>query len=89
MKEVAQGADLTRWSRSLEAMQAGGQKLIWASDGRNELYDLTADPTETTDQGPTDPDARHLAAHIESWLARPGCVPAFKRPAGLDRRGGR
>src|SRR5204862_132429 len=55
MKTVAQGANLTRWSRSLEAIQAGGQKLIWSSDGRNEQYDLTSDPTESIDQGPNDP----------------------------------
>jgi arylsulfatase A-like enzyme len=78
MKEVAQGADLTRWSRSLEAMQAGGQKLIWSSDGRHELYDLTIDPSESTNQGPTDSDALHLAAHIESWLSRPTANPLFQ-----------
>jgi arylsulfatase A-like enzyme len=78
MKEVAQGADLTRWSRSLEAIQAGGQKLIWSSDGRNEEYDLISDPSESTDQGPADPDALHLAAHIESWLSRPTAVPGFR-----------
>jgi len=79
MKTVAQGADLTRWSRSLEAIQAGGQKLIWSSDGRNEQYDLTSDPMETTDQGPQDPDALHLSAHIESWLSRPAAKPGFHR----------
>jgi arylsulfatase A-like enzyme len=78
MKEVVKGADLTRWNRSLEAMQAGGQKLIWSPDGRNEQYDLTSDPDETTDQGPKDPDALHLSAHIESWLNRPTAKPGFR-----------
>jgi hypothetical protein len=80
MRVVAQGVDLTRWSRSLEAIQAGGQKLIWSSDGRNEQYDLTNDPTESIDQGPKDPDALHLTAHIESWLNRPTAKPGFHRP---------
>ena len=79
MKEVAQGADLTRWSRALEAMQAGGQKLIWSSDGRHELYDLTSDPMESTNLGPADSDALHLTAHIESWLSRPTAKPGFHR----------
>lgn len=78
MKEVAQGADLARWSRSLEAFQAGGLKLIWASDGRRELYDLATDSSEMADQGGSDSDARHLAAHVEYWLARPAARPGFR-----------
>ncbi|HYV85102.1 MAG TPA: sulfatase-like hydrolase/transferase [Patescibacteria group bacterium] len=78
MKEVAQGADLARWSRSLVAFRAAGEKLIWASDGRNELYDLASDPSESAQVDPTDPDARHLAAHVEYWLSRPTTKPGFR-----------
>ena len=30
----------------MRSIRGEGRKLIWASDGRHELYDLEADPTE-------------------------------------------
>jgi arylsulfatase A-like enzyme len=33
--------------RRMRSLMVGGMKLIWGSDGRNELYDLTSDPGET------------------------------------------
>ncbi len=38
--------DPARWQRKLRAWYDGPYKYIWASDGRHELYDLTADPRE-------------------------------------------
>jgi arylsulfatase A-like enzyme len=37
---------LNRWKRHLRAVIYGGDKLIWASDGDHELYDLAEDPEE-------------------------------------------
>jgi len=37
---------LNRWKRHLRAVVYGSDKLIWASDGDHELYDLAADPGE-------------------------------------------
>jgi arylsulfatase A-like enzyme len=34
------------WRRRLAAFHDAREKLIWASDGRHELYDLSVDPTE-------------------------------------------
>lgn len=34
------------WNRELRALIDGPFKYVWASDGRNELYDLDADPLE-------------------------------------------
>ncbi|MBD3868563.1 MAG: sulfatase [Acidobacteria bacterium] len=38
--------ELNRWKRHLRAVIYGDDKLIWASDGDHELYDLQADPAE-------------------------------------------
>lgn len=45
------------WRRRLSAFYAGDQKLIWASDGRHELYDLAQDPTEQSDQAESQAEA--------------------------------
>jgi len=41
--------DSTPFDRTLRALYDGDKKLIWGSDDRHELYDLAADPDETTD----------------------------------------
>jgi len=38
--------DPTPWRRSLRALFAGHYKLIWASDGKHELYNIKEDPGE-------------------------------------------
>ena len=51
-------ARLEVYQRRLQAIVAGGQKLIRGDDGLRELYDLAADPTERVDlasQRPTAP----------------------------------
>ena len=50
------GADQTRFDRSLVAVRGRIWKYIWASDGTRELYDLAADPRETTDLRSREPD---------------------------------
>jgi arylsulfatase A-like enzyme len=37
---------MNRWKRHLKAVIHGSDKLIWASDGDHELYDLAEDPEE-------------------------------------------
>jgi len=39
-------AALDGFRRELRSVQVGARKLIWASDGRHELYDLGSDPRE-------------------------------------------
>lgn len=38
--------DVSHLDRRLASVEADGMKYLWASDGRHELYDLTADPNE-------------------------------------------
>lgn len=44
--EAGQTLDESYFKRDLRSIRAGGLKLVWASDGRHELYDLAADPWE-------------------------------------------
>jgi hypothetical protein len=37
---------LAPYLRRIRSLTAGGMKLVWGSDGRNELYDLSVDPDE-------------------------------------------
>jgi arylsulfatase A-like enzyme len=47
--ELVEGFDELRWTRRMRAVVEEDYKLIWASDGRHELYSLTEDPGETRD----------------------------------------
>jgi arylsulfatase A-like enzyme len=50
--EMLQGsrAKLTPYLRRLRALRTESWKLIWASDGRHELYAITEDPQETANR---------------------------------------
>ena len=50
------GFDPAPWSRSLRSLRVGSEKLIWASDGRHEFYDLDRDPGEESDLSARDPE---------------------------------
>ncbi|RLE78181.1 MAG: hypothetical protein DRJ56_00730 [Thermoprotei archaeon] len=39
--------DFRRWDRRLKALIVGDYKYIWSSDGRDELYNLKRDPSES------------------------------------------
>lgn len=61
-----QASDFTPFLRSLVAVRTEGRKLIVASDGAKELYDLTDDPAELTNRAHDDPLA---LAEMEGFLA--------------------
>ena len=48
--------DPTPFRRRLTALYEDRYKLIWASDGSHELYDLEADPNEERDLAASDPE---------------------------------
>jgi len=58
--------DGSRFDRALRAVRTPRYKYIWASDGRDELYDLEADPGETRNLVSTEPET---AAAMRAWLA--------------------
>lgn len=57
--------DTTHLNRRLKAFRTERYKLIWASDGRHELYDLQTDPHETQNLINKLPD---IGADLESRL---------------------
>ena len=59
--------------RSLKSYEDGNYKFIWASDGRDQLFDLKADPEETADLIDELPQtALSYYEHLDKWMmARP------------------
>lgn len=69
-------ADTTPYDRSLRMIRTPQHKLIWASDGRHELYDLQADPDETRNVLDGRPELfARLAQQLEAWHAQLGRAP--------------
>ena len=75
MRELVPGFDTSRWERSLVAWQVRGRKLVWASDGRHRLYDLAADPRESSGLEASRVIPGDGVARVEAWLGRPGARP--------------
>lgn len=57
IKDMYSGWDPAPFRRNLTALYQGDHKLIWASDGRHELYDLAVDPAEEKDLSSQSADA--------------------------------
>ena len=63
--------ELRPYFRALRSYRRGYWKYIWASDGRDSLFNLAEDPTEQTDLISTEQErARTLYHELESVLAR-------------------
>jgi len=80
--------DPTPWLRTLRALRLGADKLIWASDGRHELYDLAADPNELEDRSAVAGELaerlhERLDTELESFRAAP--ADAGAEPSALGR----
>jgi arylsulfatase A-like enzyme len=53
---AAEAEAMQPYLRRVRALVDGDHKLVWGSDGRHELYDLTVDPTERDDLAGAEPD---------------------------------
>jgi arylsulfatase A-like enzyme len=84
MKRYKKPFDERYFRRSLKSVRQGTWKFIWSSDGRHELFDLAADPGETSnviDQAPE--RGRAMEVQLQAFLG------ALKPLAPADeRRGG-
>jgi arylsulfatase A-like enzyme len=61
--------EIYRFDRSLRAIRTDQHKLVRGSDGSLELYDLAADPDETTELSGTDEElVDRLAGTLDEWL---------------------
>jgi hypothetical protein len=59
----------SKHDRVLRSIRTATHKLIWSSNGRHELYDLTADPGERHNIIALRPDiASQLGEKLEAWL---------------------
>jgi arylsulfatase A-like enzyme len=57
--------------RRIRSIQIGPEKLIWGSDGRNELYQTAIDPHETDNRVDRDPErVRILEAKLDEIVER-------------------
>lgn len=71
------------WVRhGFDAYRTPQWKLIRRADGDRELYDLLADPYETTDlSGSMPAQADTIEAALDAWNADVGCAPSHVPPA--------
>jgi arylsulfatase A-like enzyme len=76
---------LAPYRRQIRSIRVGNHKLVWGSDGRNELYDLDSDPDEGDDRIEREPElARTLESRLRSFAARHG-AEAERLPPPLPR----
>lgn len=62
-------ASIRDWTASYKAIVAGSNKLIRASNGQHELYDLASDPRETRNlYDPANPVAARLSGVLAEWI---------------------
>jgi len=77
--------DASIYARRLKAVRTEQFKYVWASDGRDELYDIYRDPKELNNLIETQPEkARELKALLVDWLDsfetyRPGVAQEVAR----------
>jgi arylsulfatase A-like enzyme len=87
MRRKYPNACLDHFDRSLRALRtADDEKLIWDSRGDHHLYDLVADPNETSNLTSERPDRVHeLIGVLTGWAAEhaPG-ASALTAPGTLD-----
>jgi len=68
-RKLNPGLDLTAYARRLKAVRTEQSKYIWASDGKDELYDIDRDPHELNNLIDTYPEkARELKTLLVEWL---------------------
>ena len=61
--------DVSVYARRLKAIRTNEFKYIWASDGRDELYNIYQDPHEVTNLIEKNPQkAKELQSLLEGWL---------------------
>jgi arylsulfatase A-like enzyme len=77
-------ADVSELDRSWRAVRRGHWKLLLASDGTRELYDLSADPEERSNRVAAEPErAAAMEAELRAWVERvDGGVASVSGPDG-------
>jgi arylsulfatase A-like enzyme len=86
IREAYPGLSTAAWERTYCAVYEGATKLIYATDGGHQMFDVGSDPAEANDLFPTDKErADALSAELTRWehampvlghATKPGAVPA-------------
>ncbi|MFC1968119.1 sulfatase-like hydrolase/transferase [Chloroflexota bacterium] len=77
-------SDLAKYNRRLRTVRTNEYKYIWASDGRDELYNIRNDPGELDNLINAEPEkASEMRAQLKKWLEsfepyRPGAVQQMR-----------
>jgi len=78
--EAAQ-ARIAQYRRRIRSIQVGNEKLIWASDGNHELYDLEVDPRELENVAGARPErVASLSKQLEVIVSRLSRSSSDPRP---------
>jgi arylsulfatase A-like enzyme len=79
------GFEGTQYDRTLRTLRTRDAKYVWASDGRDEFYDLRADPHEEHNVIATEAmRAGELRAALEQWVAESASAPVGQETTELD-----
>jgi arylsulfatase A-like enzyme len=77
--------DASRFDRTLRTVRADGYKYVWASDGKDELYAVAADPNEERNLIDAEPEvAARLRKSLDEWLASFSPARASDQELELD-----
>lgn len=91
-EEARRDGKLRPYERRIRSIQVGSDKLVWGSDGHDELYDLAEDPGEEHDRLAGSPDTagrleQRLTELVESHQApTPAAVPHPEPDAATRER---
>ncbi len=76
-EQERKGALLAPYLRLIRSLRVGPHKLIWGSDGKHELYDVSADPGETRDLWAAEPEvAQALQRRLDRLVEEHAVAPA-------------
>jgi arylsulfatase A-like enzyme len=67
LRRTRPDVDLTPWDRGLRSIRTATRKYVAATDGRNEFYDLAADPWELDNRFGEHPDELAMARALRRW----------------------
>jgi arylsulfatase A-like enzyme len=88
--EETSNFDFKPFDRDLRCIISGGDKFIWSSNGKHEMYSLQNDADETNDLHEIDIGrARKLGDVLESWHATQRTAPVAKKRLDIIDNGAR
>jgi arylsulfatase A-like enzyme len=78
-------SDFAQYLRDLRCYRNQEAKIIWASDGQHEFYDLAQDPAEQHNLWGQDPRADSFVNQLHNWHSQLKPHESNKGQAGVDK----